>query len=247
MTQPADFGAELQRARLAQGRSLADCAAGLNMTRGRLELVEAGDWEALGPLVFSRNFVARYASLLAVDFQPAEHWFEDRRAAEQERQSRRCSRQTERQRAARRRFVIRYAAAIAVAILVAIPLISGLRYMFGTRAPEAGSGDVVMASAGRLAQARRMPAAKPGQVAVFRGRTLSIQTLDSTWLEVRSASGERLLHGEHEAGGEWSLVLNEPVSVSLDNAPAVRLWLDGTPLSLTTQGQSARFDILQSE
>jgi len=64
---PKAFGEELQRLRQSAGLSLEDIADETKISRQILRCLESGDFRFLPQMVFSRNFVAQYATVVGAD------------------------------------------------------------------------------------------------------------------------------------------------------------------------------------
>jgi len=63
-------GTKLHRERESQGRSLDEIAGATKIPQRHLESIEAEDMDALPGLVFTRNFVRQYATVLNLDPEP---------------------------------------------------------------------------------------------------------------------------------------------------------------------------------
>jgi cytoskeletal protein RodZ len=66
----SEIGAELSRARAANGLSLDELSQRTKIKTHVLELIEQGEFAQLPSLVFARNFVRQYASNVALDPEP---------------------------------------------------------------------------------------------------------------------------------------------------------------------------------
>lgn len=98
-----------------------------------------------------------------------------------------------------------------------------------------------------VAQAAPLPAppAEPQTAPAAQGDTLKLTFEDRSWVEVRDATGTRLLYRLANAGETRTLQGRAPFRVVLGNAPAVKMELNGSQVDVAarTRGRTARFSI----
>lgn len=111
-------------------------------------------------------------------------------------------------------------------------------------APAAPSGEETrLSSAG---DADSAPAAGPVGSATEPGATLRLRFNARSWVQVRDASGDRLLDGILPAGSERTVSGRPPYQVALGNAPGVEILLNGEPVAIRNEIRSnntARFTL----
>jgi cytoskeleton protein RodZ len=73
-----EIGHSLAEARNKGGRSIQELAGELKITSSMLSLIEAGEWDRLGPTVYARGYVTGLAALLDVDISDAKVYFQER-------------------------------------------------------------------------------------------------------------------------------------------------------------------------
>ncbi len=88
-------------------------------------------------------------------------------------------------------------------------------------------------------------AAPPAPAAEAAGHSLGLTFTGTCWVEVRDATGKRLLMRLAKAGEKLSVDGQPPFHVLLGNAPAVRVSLDGKPFDASpfVRGRVARFEV----
>lgn len=87
------------------------------------------------------------------------------------------------------------------------------------------------------------PTAESGTPPQSAGDTLRLVFQDRSWVEVRDATGERLMYRLATAGETRTVQGQAPFRLVLGNAPAVQVELNGSPVDVAvhTQGRTARF------
>lgn len=65
--QPPSIGQQLRQAREAAGMSLLDVAQSLNLTRQQITHLEQDEFDALGPIIFTKGYIRSYCKLFSLD------------------------------------------------------------------------------------------------------------------------------------------------------------------------------------
>ncbi len=232
---PETFGRALAEAREARQLSVAEMAARLCQTTTRLRLMEAGQWEQLGPPVYGRGYVAAYARELGLDPGETASYFE---FGEQQRIEQEQEIAASRPRRSRRRDYHLPFAYVAATALVAIPLAFWIMHAFqsggsaipgrdqGTTpaASAQAPGQPLLASMASLPEIEREPPTSAPE--------LVLRFADEVWIDARDRDGARLAYGLMAAGTEQRLSTAHGLSVRLGDVEGVSAELDGTPFDL---------------
>jgi len=230
----------LASARAARGWSAAQVAQQMRITPETVLAMEEGRYADLGPAVFARGHLRKYAGLLGV---PAEEVLSDFDASPSHAaESTLIPPASAHTRVGRheRPGMYRAAAVTAVTVVLAAVAAAGWWYWKSPGAPAAS--DVVPAPAAGIEEASPMAQAS-GQAAVgsdtapavaaAAGR-LVLEFTGPCWVEVYDAGGRRLAFQLAEAGSGLAFDGPAPWRVVLGNADSVRLALDGAELDIPT-------------
>ena len=238
---PTDPGSRLRRQREQAGLTEQQVADQLNLDAGIVGALERNDYATLGAPVFVRGHIRRYATLVGAD--PAEILAAYDRSRSGPGQPSLIPRSREEMKPMRTRerarVVPRYAAGAAVLLLAggiaAWIATQGLRWPWASGANDAAvaadaqpatrsaaSGVVVPMSTTTTTPApgavSAMPAGRVGVVFAF--------SADS-WIEVYDAAGQTVLYDLGKAGTQRPVSGAAPLNVTLGNAPAVAMDVNG--------------------
>jgi cytoskeleton protein RodZ len=242
------IGARLRGAREKRGLTILQAAEKLHVDARMLEALEAGNFAALGALVYVRGHLRRYAELLG---EPPPEPGEQYAAAPSPDLTRIPHREPGRDSSLVLPAVIVLGVFAAVGLLWWLVTLPGVKPQPVTRPPAAAApapgpavaegapppSAVGMAAGAHLATAAGAPAA-PGEA------RLALKFSDASWVEVYDAGGRRLIGGLGVADSARTLSGAPPLRVVLGNAPAVAMQLNGRPVildGLVHRDHSARF------
>jgi cytoskeleton protein RodZ len=275
MSQGDGPGPTLRRAREALGLTEQQAAEQLNLDATMVRALENDDLAALGAPVFARGHLRRYGSLLGLPEQSLLAAYE-RAVTRPAQPSLVPHSRLEMAPASRGRLAWPWALGGALLFLLAAGLVAyvsefglalppagaareasvpvaletGGEPETGITVPEQGGETPAAASTAGEGPAEASaaspgpestePVAPPGHVSV------SIAFAADSWAEIYDSTGRTVLYDLGRAGTERSIAAAAPLSVTLGNAPAVTLRVNGraTSVPLPPAGQSvARFTI----
>lgn len=266
---PSSPGARLKREREASGLTEQQAAEALNLDPTVIMVLEANDFAALGAPVFAKGHLRRYASMLGLAedeilgaYERSKQHVEEPTLVPKARLEMAPVRGK-----SRWPWVVGGSVAFVVAALVlAYVSENGLPWS-GSPAPgdgstvdvaepsltpapaapttapatagaQAPSAPLADAPAPGQAGGPTVPAPVPGQV------TLQLRFAADSWVEIFDGSGKAVLYDLGKAGSERTITAAPPLSVTLGNAPAVTISVDGRAVPRpATQGTLARFSI----
>jgi cytoskeleton protein RodZ len=273
---PADPGEQLRRHREAAGLTEQEAAERLNLDVGVLTALESNDFAALGAPVFVRGHLKRYASLLGLpaDALLGAYDRSQMQLAQPSLIPRARAEMMPMRGPSRWPWLLGGVALfLAAAGLVAYVGQNGLRLPWNPlaqptadsslRQPELPTGPAssptrnAAPAAATVAQggtpAATVAASTPGAaaagepVAAADGRlSLQLGFGADSWVEIYDSSGKAVLYDLGKAGTERTVVGVPPLSVTVGNAPAVSLRVNGQPVRIPTPpaGQTvARFNV----
>lgn len=265
---PSSPGARLKREREASGMTEQQAAEALNLDPTVIMVLEANDFAALGAPVFAKGHLRRYASMLGLAedeilgaYERSKQHIEEPTLVPKARLEMAPVRG-----ASRWPWVVGGSVAFVVAALVlAYVSENGLPWS-GTPADE--SAPAVVATEPTVATA---PAAVPDTatsaalpppaagtsvtdgaatpapattVAVPGQVTLQLRFTADSWVEIFDGSGKAVLYDLGKAGSERTITAAPPLSVTLGNAPAVTVAVNGRAVPRpAAQGKMARFSV----
>ena len=249
------IGARLRGARERRGLTVLQAAEKLHVDARVLEALEAGNFAALGALVYVRGHLRHYAELLG---EPPPELAGVYAAAPGPDLTRIPHREPDRQSSLVLPALIVLGVFAGVGLLWWVVTLPGVKPQAVTAQQPAGAAQAPGASyAGQTAPAG--PLAQPGVLAAPAGTRLAEATgaapapgearlalkfSDVSWVEVYDAGGRRLLEGLGAPDSARTLSGAPPLRVVLGNAPAVAMQLNGRPLTLdglVHRDHSARF------
>ncbi|HEX6571810.1 MAG TPA: RodZ domain-containing protein [Steroidobacteraceae bacterium] len=270
---PSSPGARLKREREASGLSEQQAAESLNLDPTVITVLEANDFAALGAPVFAKGHLRRYAALLGLDEDEIVGAYERSKQHVDEPTLVPRARIEMAPVRGRRRWpwVFGGTAAFLVAALVLAYLSEhGLPWSddaadeaattdtsvettqsLPTQGPGAAPNDASARGTNAADPAAQAPAAStpgdgaaggvapgPGQV------SLQLRFSGDSWVEIFDGSGKAVLYDLGKAGTERTITATAPLSVTLGNAPAVAIAVNGRALPPPpAQGPVARFSI----
>ena len=235
------IGARLRAAREHKGLTMLQAAEKLHVDARVLEALEAEDFAALGADVYVRGHLRRYADLVGEHPEQLQELYAGSRQAAPPDLTR-IPRSEPPGRSTR--------LLLPALLLVVGCALAGLLWWFlslpGEKArplaPAPPASNALPAQGGAPADASgaaASPSGSPLPAAAGRGALaatgrqarLELTFSGGCWVEISDADGRRLLHGLIEGGGVRTLVGTAPLAVVLGNSPAVRLQLNGRPVS----------------
>ena len=257
---PSSPGARLRREREAQGISHQQAAESLNLDTMVLAHLEANDFATLGAPVFVKGHLRRYTTMLGLDENEIVSLYEHstQQLGEPSLVPKSRLEMAPVRGKPRWPWVVGGAAAFFLAsALVAYVSEHGLPWI--DTAPEkvtapvpeqasattmptppaAASAPAIAGSAESMSDAAA-GALQPGQV------SLSVKFAGDSWVEVFDGSGKAVLYDLGKAGTERTLTATAPLSVTIGDAAAVAVTVNGRvlPALPRAQGQAlARFSI----
>ncbi|MFO1406990.1 MAG: DUF4115 domain-containing protein [Steroidobacteraceae bacterium] len=217
---PTDPGARLRRQREQAGLTEQQVAEQLNLDAGLVQALERNDYAALGAPVFVRGHLRRYSTLVGADAAQILAAYD--RSSAGPGQPTLIPRAREEMRPAQRRSPIPWIVAGGLVLLVAV---GGLAWFAfdAWRASRSARADEAAPPASTVAVAPAAPAAPApaGQVAV------AFAFSADSWIEVYDASGRTVVYDLGKAGTQRIASGTPPLSVTLGNAPAVAMDVNG--------------------
>ncbi|MDH4166619.1 MAG: DUF4115 domain-containing protein [Gammaproteobacteria bacterium] len=266
---PSSPGARLRREREARGLSHQQAAESLNLDAMVLTYLEANDFAALDAPVFVKGHLRRYATLLGLDAEEIVSLYEHSRQPLSEPSLVPKSRLDMAPVRGKPRWpwVVGGAATFFIAsALIAYLSEHGLPWADAaleepapqvlqevpattTLAPAGASTSLPAPAEGAKAAAAQpaAPAAATAPIALEPGQvSLRLQFSADSWVEVFDGSGKAVLYDLGKAGTERTITATAPLSVTIGNAAAVAVAVNGRvlPALPRKQGQAlARFGI----
>jgi len=260
---PAGTGAWLRREREHRGLSSQQAAEQINLDVSVIVALEADDYAALGAAVFAKGHLRRYGALLGLPEDELLAAFERARAALPQPSLIPKSREEMMPVRARPKWpwivggalLFLLAAGLvayvsenglgwpgrAGAPMISVPAGDASQQSSTTPPQSAGVPGPATATAASDAQAPASPAAAPGgQV------SLEVSFVADSWVEIYDGSGKAVLYDLGKAGTQRAVSAIGPLSVTLGNAPAVALQVNGRAITVPAPpaGQTvARFSI----
>lgn len=259
---PAGMGARLRRERELRQLTEQQVAEHLNLDPAVIRALEADDYAALGAAVFAKGHLRRYGAMLGVPDDELVDAFEQSRS--QLPQPTLVPKAREEMLPVRARPRWPWVVGSLALFLVAAAVITYLtEYGFGLPGGDALPAQPVTGEArpppvaGPATAPAQLPASaevapeagtdgvpaatlEPGQVWV------QLSFAADSWVEVYDGSGKALLYDLGQAGTTRTITASAPLSVTLGNAPAVTLRVNGRAAALPAlpAGQTvARFSI----
>jgi cytoskeleton protein RodZ len=266
---PSSPGARLRREREARGLTEQLAAESLNLDPAVIAQLEANDFAALGAPVFVKGHLRRYASLLELDVEEIVAAYERSKQHVDEPTlvpKARLEMAPVRGRPRWPWVVGGTAAFLLAAALIAYLSENGLPWASDVEeevvdestmpaalptestapapvpagSPVAGAPPAagISAASGPAGGSAASPAPGPGQV------SLQLRFNSDSWVEIFDGTGKAVMYDLGRAGSERTLIATAPLSVTLGNAQAVSVAVNGRPLPAPpAQGTVARFSI----
>jgi cytoskeleton protein RodZ len=265
---PSSPGARLKREREASGLTEQQAAEALNLDPTVITVLEANDFAALGAPVFAKGHLRRYASMLGLAedeilgaYERSKQHIEEPTLVPKSRLEMAPVRGKPRW-----PLVVGGSVAFVVAALVlayvsengfpwaespASDVASDAAEPSLTPGPAAPSATPDPVATGALSSstasappatdelaATTVPTAVPGQV------TLQLKFAADSWVEIFDGSGKAVLYDLGKAGSDRTITAAPPLSVTLGNAPAVTIAVNGRAVPRPAgQGTLARFSV----
>lgn len=238
----------LRRAREARGLSVGQVAEELRLPAAVVEAMDAARWAELGPPVYARGHLRKYASLVGVAPSVALDAYD---AEQGQRPSELIPPASMRTPVGRPRRWTRHLVTGLLALLVVLALAAAWWWYRDARAPAVGElapapGPVVAPAVGLVEEAAPVdvaPDSPAGEIeaaavavpavavsgATATGATGSLRLAFTAecWVEIYDASGAQLAFGLQEAGSASSYGGRPPWRLVLGNAPAATVAVDG--------------------
>ena len=257
---PSSPGARLRREREAQGISHQQAAESLNLDTMVLAHLEANDFATLGAPVFVKGHLRRYTTMLGLDEHEIVSLYEHstQQLGEPSLVPKSRLEMAPVRGKPRWPWVVGGAAAFFVAsALVAYLSEHGLPWVDATpeestapvleqtpattmQAPPAAASTPAIAGSAESPPDPAVGALQPGQV------SLRVKFAADSWVEVFDGSGKAVLYDLGKAGTERTLTATAPLSVTIGDAAAVAVTVNGRvlPVLPRAQGQAVtRFSI----
>ncbi len=243
-----EYGARLREARQAAGLTLDALAKELHMTRRSLELLESGQWQALGAGVFIRGQLRTYAKRLGLD---ASQWLEEIQVQPSRLISREHTTGWERffKQLGMKTVYVVMTLGIAIPAWMALnrsPLPSGgstsadlpLAVSTSAATPVSVGSEPLSASMAPLPRATNTPQASGAAYWVF-------EFQGESWVDLRAPDGTIVEKGLMKPGERRSYAANQLGQIVFGNASEVRLLREGQPQDLSAYAHSnvVRFDV----
>lgn len=234
---PTDPGSRLRRQREQAGLTEQQVADQLNLDAGIVGALERNDYATLGAPVFVRGHIRRYATLVGAD--PAEILAAYDRSRSGPGQPSLIPRSREEMKPMRTRerarVVPRYAAGAAVLLLAggvaAWIATQGLRWPWASGANDAAAATVAQPATRSAASgvAAPMSTTAPGAASAMPAGRVGVVFAFSadSWIEVYDAAGQTVLYDLGKAGTQRPVSGAAPLNVTLGNAPAVAMDVNG--------------------
>jgi cytoskeleton protein RodZ len=264
---PSSPGARLKREREASGLTEQQAAEALNLDPTVIMVLEANDFAALGAPVFAKGHLRRYASMLGLAedeilgaYERSKQHIEEPTLVPKARLEMAPVRGK-----SRWPWVVGGSAVFVVAaLLLAYVSENGFPWSSPaasdaettadgaapsltpapaspTRPPDAMATDAVPPAA--TSDPATDPAGSPAPV-VPGQVTLQLQFAADSWVEIFDGSGKAVLYDLGKAGSERTITAAPPLSVTLGNAPAVKIAVNGRAVPQPAgQGMLARFSV----
>lgn len=215
---PTDPGARLRRQREQAGLTEQQVAEQLNLDAGVVQALERNDYAALGAPVFVRGHLRRYATLVGADATQILAAYD--RSSAGPGQPTLIPRARGEMLPVQRRSPVPWIAAGALLLVVAVGGLAWIAFD-AWRSSRSARAD---ASAPPAAGTSPAPVAAPaptGRVAV------AFAFSADSWIEVYDASGRTVVYDLGKAGTQRIASGTPPLSVTLGNAPAVAMDVNG--------------------
>ncbi|MFN3397376.1 MAG: helix-turn-helix domain-containing protein [Sulfurimicrobium sp.] len=262
MTQES-AGAQLMRAREAQGMSVADVASALRLGVRQVEAIEADDYDKLPGRTFARGFMRNYARLVNLDPEPL---LAACLPVQQEAETQHIqvpSQHISFSEHHRKPWLKWLAAGFVVVALLSwgvmmwlgpesarpvvtvkpvAPAASGSTAQMPALAAGASAPEAAELSA-QKAQPAPLPVEKTAPMAAQARVLLSFS--GPAWVEVRDKHGKKLHSQNNPAGTQQTVEGEPPLSLVIGSAPNVKLTYKGQPVDLTayTRADVARLTL----
>ena len=246
----------LRRGREASGLSQQQVAEQLNLDVTVIEAIEANDFPALGAPVFARGHLRRYAVLLGVSEAELLGAYDRVRHPEAPTLVPRAhlDHVPERRPARWPFFAVALVAIVGAIALVTMLRESGFRLPWQARPADVSAplsatagGEPAVVEDGSPAAIGAPPAtegaqATPGADAVAGAPEtgavatgllqLEFQFVQDSWIEIFDGTGKAVLYDLGAAGSRRTVSAQAPLNVTIGNAPAVALTVNGKPVVL---------------
>jgi cytoskeleton protein RodZ len=239
------IGARLRAARERRGLTILQAAEKLHVDARVLEALEGEDFAALGAAVYVRGHLRRYAELTGESAEQLQAQYDTTGQAARPDLTR-IPHGEPRERSSPLMLptlllVVGVALAGGVWWVIKVPghtpqpLPVSLAPPPGTENTTAAAGAPATTAAPAAADGTETPAvpATAASLPVGPGQSaLGLRFSAPSWVEVTDANGRRLLSGLIAAGSTRALVGTAPLRVTLGNAPAVGVELNGQPVAI---------------
>ncbi len=233
----ASPGQILRRAREGFGLEVDDVATELHLSATQIRALEDDNYSDMPGETYVRGYLRGYARLVNVDesqvLAPIDEQEPDA-AAEPESAPPPGATRTRR----------RGGKWLAFAVLVLV--VGSFAVWWQGRQAGPVDGSPAGPGTGGGAVSARGPSVSPGRaVKLQHGHRLTLQFDDTSWVDIRDASGRRLLYQTFPRGRSTEVSGSPPFHVFLSNAGGVRMAYDGKPVDIESgkSGIFARFTL----
>jgi cytoskeletal protein RodZ len=230
------LGETLRQARLDRGASLADAEAETHIRRKYLEALEAEDYAALPPMVYTRGFIRTYARYLGLDPEGTLDLFGPGRVREERMAIRAATPQLTPTRPVSMRLFTAIAGVVLIGLLLAYlwtQYTSFVESLGQAEQPAVARTAVASPQGGGQPTAAPAPvqptsAPPPTNAAPEQGIVLETRVTERTWMEVW-VDGSSQLQATLQAGQTRSFNANQSIRMRVGNAGGVQVTINGQP------------------
>jgi cytoskeleton protein RodZ len=251
-SQQPGVGQRLLSARKAKGWSKAQVARRLNLTETYVQALESDAFDRLPGPTFVKGYIKNYAACVGLSPQEILGVYE--------RQAQPVSEQGNVRRRGKLKVASTDPVMRALGVLSVVLFVVSSMYWWQKQAGgletvaeavtvvevETVSGETRVEKLDLSVQPEESAAAVANSQAPVAVDSMQVTFVDSSWLEVRDASGSVLFSGVKETGETLSLTSSSYFDVVIGNAAAVKLSYNSAPVDLTPymgEGNEARFQL----
>lgn len=244
----AAAGERLRGERERRGLSIQQAAESLHLDPWAIEALEAGRFAALGPRVFAKGHLCKYANLLGLDPQVVASLYEQKSGSEPALAPLRPAMKPARRRGPMLAISLVGLAGAAVLAWFLWPAhsVTSETVKVSMKPMEPAAAAPAPAAKVEEKKVEASVAIKPAVQSVTAPIELQMKFSDNSWAEVYDASGRRLLYETGTVGSKRVVTGTAPLKVFLGCASGVSLAANGRPLQVPQElihGNVVRFAI----